>query len=434
MSEDADVDFDVIVVGAGVAGTVCAHRLARQGHEVLLIDRGAEPGSKNLSGGVFYCRVMEQEFPGFAEAAPIERRVTRNCVSFLNESSFVNVDYWDDRLAQPANAVTVLRARLDAWLAEQCEAEGVTVMPGFRVDGLLTEDGAVVGIRAGDEELRCRVVIAADGVNSFLARSLGMRAPEPHANLAVGVKSVVSLPASVIEERFHLREGEGAAYAIVGDCTQGVAGGGFLYTNEASLSLGVVLRLDDLIASGLSSSDIHDRFLAHPAVEPLVRGGELLEYGCHLTIENGPSMARGELSRPGLLLIGDAAGLTLNTGLTIRGMDLAAGSALAAATVVDKALGEDDVSAASMARYRDELGAGFVGEDLRTYGRAPAFMENPRMYRSYGPLLADVLHGMFDLDLTPRRHLLSVARGALAGSPVRLRDLVRDGVSALRAL
>jgi electron transfer flavoprotein-quinone oxidoreductase len=234
MSEGADVDFDVIVVGAGVAGTVCAHRLARQGHEVLLIDRGAEPGSKNLSGGVFYCRVMEQEFPGFAEAAPIERRVTRNCVSFLNESSFVNVDYWDERLAQPANAVTVLRARLDAWLAEQCEAEGVTVMPGFRVDGLIAEDGAVVGIRAGDEELRCRVVVAADGVNSFLARSLGMRAPEPHANLAVGVKSVVSLPASVIEERFHLREGEGAAYAMVGDCTQGVAGGGFLYTNEAS--------------------------------------------------------------------------------------------------------------------------------------------------------------------------------------------------------
>jgi len=434
MSEDVDVDFDVIVVGAGVAGSVCAHRLARQGHEVLLIDRGVRPGAKNLSGGVFYCRVMEQEFPGFADVAPVERRVTRNCVSFLNESSFVNVDYWDERLAQPANAVTVLRARLDAWLAEQCESEGVTVMPGFRVDEFLTEGDAVVGIRAGDEELRSHVVIAADGVNSFLARSLGLRGAEPHANLAVGVKSVISLPASVIEERFHLREGEGAAYAVVGDCTQGVAGGGFLYTNEASVSLGVVLRLDDLIASGLSSSDIHDHFLAHPAVEPLVRDGELLEYGCHLTIENGPSMAREELTRAGLILIGDAAGLTLNTGLTIRGMDLAAGSGLAAAAVVDRALDEGDFSAASMARYRDQLDAGFVGADMRTYRRAPAFLENPRMYRAYGPLLADVLHGMFDLDLRPRRHLVTVARRAFAAAPIRLRDLVRDGVSALRAL
>ena len=67
---------------------------------------------------------------------------------------------------------------------------------------------------------------------------------------------------------------------------------GGLYTNKESVSVGVVLRLDDLEAKGLKSSEVHDHFLQHPAIAPLLCGGELLEYGCHLTIEDGPGSAR----------------------------------------------------------------------------------------------------------------------------------------------
>lgn len=425
--------FDAIVIGGGVAGTVCAYQLAKAGRSVVLIERGAEVGAKNLSGGVFYCRVMEQVFPHFLDEAPVERRIVRNCVSFVNADSYVSVDYWDRRLAEPVNAVTVLRAKLDAWLAAQCEQAGVMVMPGVRVDSLLLDGDQVVGVRAGEDELRAHVVVAADGVNSFLSRGAGLRAKEPLNHLAVGVKSVIGLPRAVIEERFHLTGDEGAAYALVGDCTQGVAGGGFMYTNTESVSIGVVLRLDDLEKQGRSSAEVHDHLLAHPAVAGYLAGGELLEYGCHLVAEGGRAMVH-DLTRPGLVVIGDAAGLTLNTGLTVRGMDLAAGSAVAAATAVDQALAHGDFSQRAMDVYLAELEASFVGQDMRTYAKAPAFLENPRMYGDYGRLIADVMHGVFDLDLTPRRHLLATARQAWKRSGIRGSQLVRDGLAAVRAL
>ena len=125
-----------------------------------------------------------------------------------------------------------------------------------------------------------------------------------------------------------------------------------------------------------------------------------------------------------IIPIGDATGLTLNTGFTVRGMDLAVGSAVAAADAIHEALEVKDTTSAGLAAYREKLFAGFTGKDMQTYAKAPHFLERPRMYKEYGELIADVLYDVFNHDLTPRRHLQQIVRARFKGSPLKLRDVI----------
>lgn len=145
-------------------------------------------------------------------------------------------------------------------------------------------------------------------------------------------------------------------------------------------------------------------------------------------------MVRNKLTAPGLLLVGDAAGFTLNTGLAIRGMDLAAGSALAAVKAALAALEANDFSQAAMDKYQTELDASFVGKDMKTYKNAPHFLENKRMYESYGPLLSSILFDLFNMDTKPARPAVKVALAAFKRSGLKVLDVVRDAISAAKSL
>lgn len=429
-------DFDVAVVGGGIAGCITAYQLARAGHSVILVERGEHCGSKNLSGGVFYCRVLSEIFPNFFEEAPIERIIDRNIISFLNEDSRVSLDYHDSALSEPVNAVTVLRSKFDAWLAEKCEEAGVMVMPEVKADALVLDrdkNGAVCGIKIGEDELPAKIVVVAEGVNAFLPEAVGLKSKPKPNTLAVGVKSIIKLSEETINERFNTDGKHGSAFAVVGDCTAGVAGGGFLYTNKDSVSVGVVLRLDSLTDSSHSASELHDRFINHPLIAPYLQGGELLEYGCHLIAEGGkPAMPK--LVYDGMLLVGDAAGLTLNTGFTVRGMDLAAGSAMAAARAIEESLQTGDYSAANLGIYEKYLDESFVGKDMQTYRNAPAFFHNEELYGQVGKLARNILFDVFNHDLQGRRPLRKIVWQAFRGGPLKMKQLVQLGWQGMRSL
>ena len=164
MSEEK---FDAIIVGGGLAGATAAYVLANAGMEVLLADRGDFCGSKNVTGGRLYAHSMEKVIPGFAEEAPIERKIVKERISMTTAEGGMTIEYGSEKLKdQKCASYSVLRAKFDKWYAEKAENEGAMIVTGIRVDEVLVRDGKVCGVRAGDEEMYADVVLRADGVNA----------------------------------------------------------------------------------------------------------------------------------------------------------------------------------------------------------------------------------------------------------------------------
>lgn len=389
-------DFDAIVVGGGIAGTVAAYQLAKEGLGVLLIERGNYAGSKNMTGGRIYGHSLEKIFPNFAQEAPIERKITREKISLMTEESNFTIDYYSDLLGvQGSDSYSVLRGVFDQWLLEKAEEAGVEIITGIRVDDLIVREGKVCGVIAGEDALESDVTILADGVNSLLAQKLGFRGEIQPNQVAVGAKEVIELPASVIEDRFNCTGNEGTAWLFAGTPSAGRVGGGFLYTNKDSISIGVVSTLSDLIKGNTSVTQMLEDFKKHPVIEPLLKGGKLLEYSGHLVPEGGFDMIP-QIIGDGVLVVGDAAGFCMNLGYAVRGMDFAVGSAECAAKAVVAAKNAQNFSKGFLECYRTFLYQSFVMKDLMHYKKFPHFLEHcPRIFDGYPRMAADMMADLF---------------------------------------
>ncbi len=331
--------FDAIIIGAGPAGSACAYTLAKAGKEVALIERGDTPGSKNVTGGRFYTYALEMLDEKLCEEAALERPVTHEQFMMLGGERSITIDYHDPSFHTPESvpmSYTILRARFDEWLAQKAEENGALLACGIKVDDLLEENGKIVGIVAGEDEMYADVVVAADGVNSFMGQKAGLIKDLDAHTVGVGVKEVIELSPDVIEARFCLRSGQGAARMILG-CTEGIHGGGFLYTNQESISLGCVFMPDQVAQYKKSVHEIYQNMKMHPSIYSLIEGGKTIEYGAHLVSEAGYRGIPSRLHREGFLMAGDAAGLVMNTGYSIRGIDLAMVSGIAAAKAIIRA-------------------------------------------------------------------------------------------------
>ena len=396
MSEDV---FDAIIVGAGLAGCVAAYVLAKEGADVLVIERGNFAGSKNMTGGRLYAHSLEKIMPGFAKEAPIERRVTKEKVTFLTDDTGVTLDYHNGRAQTSVQeSYTVLRGDFDQWLMAKAEEVGAQFISGIRVDELITKDGKVIGVRADGDELLAKAVILAEGVNPVLGEKLGMIKPKVSAGvMAVGVKELIELPKEVIQDRFNLSDDEGAAWLFAGSPANGLMGGGFIYTNKTSVSLGIVCGLHDIGSSNKTVPQMLEDFKNHSMIKPLIEGGKLLEYSGHVVPEAGLNMVP-KLVDDGVLITGDAAGFCLNIGYTVRGMDLAIASGEAAAKAVLAARETNDFSAAGLSSYQTLLEESFLMKDLKLYKNLPAFMETPRIFNQYPKMVADIMESLFTVD------------------------------------
>lgn len=396
--------FDVIVVGAGPAGTSCAYTCAKAGLSVLLIERGEYPGSKNVMGGVLYRHQMEEIIPEFWKEAPLERPIIEQRYWLLAEESVVKFGYkgleWGK---EPYNNFTVLRAKFDQWFANKAVEEGVLLINETVVTECIVENGKVVGVRTDrpDGDVYADVVVLADGVNSLLSKQLGFHKEFRPDEVALTVMEVINLPKATINERFNLEDDQGCTIELFGDSTKGNLGTAFLYTNKDSLNIGVGTTLSSMMKAKLKPYDLLDYLKTHPIIKPMLEGGESAEYLAHLIPEGGYHSVP-KVSGNGVVVVGDAAQLV--NAIHREGSNMAMSSGKMAAEAIIQAKQENDFSESSLNRYREALYGSFIIKDLEKYkDAAPVFEKHPQYFNDYLPLLNEAASKFFTVDGTPKR-------------------------------
>lgn len=399
--------FDVIIVGAGPAGSTAALVLAKAGLNVALLERGASPGSKNVFGGILYTTVLNRLIPNFWEQAPVERHVKGVKIFLISSTNSVSigVDSEDHNKPPYNNSFTVSRARFDQWYARQAEVAGALLLTNTTVDDLLWYRGKVIGVKVRGDfgELYSDAVILADGVNSILAEKAGLRKRYVSSQVSLGMKEVIELPRSVIEDRFNLEGNEGVELKyMAGDATKGIWGGGNIYTNLETLSLVTWLSLDPLIKSNMKATELFEQFKAHPFVKNYIKGGKTVEYQAHLAPDGGYDFTPRYYTN-GLMIAGDAARF-LNASIHYEGTNFAMASGEAAAQTFLEAKKNNDYSERSLAYYQKLLNESFVMKDLKRYRKMNHFAEkNPEFFGPYFNVITQAAVDYFTVKEMPKR-------------------------------
>ena len=276
--------YDVAIIGGGSAGLAALKRLSDLNKQAILIEAGKKVGSKNISGGILYSKKpkhgktynVEDIYPEFLQDAPIERKITQYMLHATSNDKIFTMDLTAAHEYQANFGYSVLLNRLNGWFAKQAgesaERQGGGIVSGVHVRSLSWQHEKTVIIETDElEPFEAKAVIAADGVNSEVAEMTGARAKFTPEQLYQGVKVIVKLPEEIIEQRFGIGPDEGAAHLFAGDVTLNHIGGGFLYTNLDTLSVGAVYHYDSLMDRPSEPYTLINALLKNPLVTEFIK-------------------------------------------------------------------------------------------------------------------------------------------------------------------
>lgn len=270
--------YEVTIVGGGSAGLAALMELSRLGIQAILLESANVIGGKSVTGGILYSKIddvynVDDIYENFNEA-PVERLITCYYLNAVSHNKVYTIDLTEAHKHKTKFAYSVLMGKMNRWFAKMAEEKamknGGGILTGVHVKDVIWKGEKSIVITDELEEFETDVIIAADGVNSELAWISNAREKfEPQA-LYQGVKCIVRLPEDIIEERFELNDDEGIAHLFAGDISRGHNGGGFLYTNKDTLSVGLVYHLDSLIKNPIEPYTLLDNFLKIPIVSNLI--------------------------------------------------------------------------------------------------------------------------------------------------------------------
>jgi electron-transferring-flavoprotein dehydrogenase len=376
MSERAareQMEFDVVVVGAGPSGLAASIRLKQlsPAMSVCVVEKGSEVGAHILSGAVIEPRALDELLPDWRDrGAPMTTEARDDRFLFLTRTHSIRLPT-PPTMNNHGNYIVSL-GNVCRWLAEQAEALGVEIYPGFAAAEVLEEDGRVVGVATGDMginregepgpnyapgmELRATYTIFAEGCRGSLTKRLfaryDLRQGCDPQTFGLGVKELWEIP------RENHRPGL-IEHSIGWPMDSSTYGGSWLYHwGDNLVSYGFVVGLD-YRNPWLSPFEEMQRLKTHPDMRRHFEGGRRVAYGARALNEGGwQSVPR--LTFPGGCLVGDTAGF-LNVP-KIKGTHTAMKSGMLAAEAVAEALAAG--RAPEPVAYADKLRASWLWDEL----------------------------------------------------------------------
>ena len=330
---NAQVDVDVLVVGAGPGGATAAYHLARHGLDVLVVDKATFPREKVCGDGLTPRAVVALRRMGVDTEDP---RFERH-LGLRIYSPRVTLDLpWPDLEDFPSFGLTMTRASFDELLVRHAEKAGARLVEENEVLGpTMNDEGWVTGARlrdAGDDAettIRARYVIAADGASSRFAAQAGVKrdASKPLGIAARRYYRIEHHPGPWLEVWMGLTDGDSAMPAY-----------GWLFAiADGSVNVGAGLLNTFANFKDLSAQGVFDAF-----VRALPSAWSIGEDTAEGRVLSGPLPMGGSRTppaMPGMLVIGDAAGLV--NPFNGEGIAYAMESAELAAELVAEALVKD---------------------------------------------------------------------------------------------
>ena len=277
--------FDAAIIGGGSAGLAALKHLSNLKKQAVLLEAGSTIGSKNVSGGILYSKKSKngkvynvEDIYGqqFITEAPLERQITKYILHATSKDKLFSIDLTSAHEYQANFAYSVLLNKLNSWFGKEAgqsaERQGGGIVTGVHVQSISWNDDNTIIVETNElEQFVVKAIIAADGINSEIAEITGARSKFTSKEVYQGVKVVVRLPEQIIEQRFEIGPNEGAAHLFAGDITLNHIGGGFLYTNQDTLSVGAVYHYDSLIEKPTEPYILIDTLLRNPLVREFIK-------------------------------------------------------------------------------------------------------------------------------------------------------------------